>query len=151
MTSKININVNHSILIHKSCEVVWDFTQDFSLRTSWDPGILECRIVTDAPDRTADIRAKGGLSATLEYKLFDRPNKTSLRMTSIKSPLVVDGGGSWTYEKQQDNSTLWTQSNSITLKNSWMTGFLKHFIAASLKKNTVLSMQKAKTILEHQT
>jgi polyketide cyclase/dehydrase/lipid transport protein len=128
--------------------MVWDFTQDFSKRTLWDNSMIECRLISDFPERKAFIKAKGGMTATLEYKLFDRPFKTSLRMTNINSPLVADGGGSWTYEKQNDGKTLWTQTNSISLKNSFIGKVLKRFVEKGLKRNTIESMEKAKHILE---
>ena len=36
MQEKINITVNHTIIIEQRRETVFDFTQDFSKRMLWD-------------------------------------------------------------------------------------------------------------------
>jgi uncharacterized membrane protein len=148
VSEKINITVQHFVVINKSCEEVFDFTQDFSKRRLWDKSILSCKMISEFPERKISIKAKGEMTAVLEYKIFNRPNKTSLRMTNINSPIVVDGGGSWTYEKQSDEKTLWTQSNTISLKKKFISKLLKRFVEKSLKRNTIVSMQRAKQILE---
>lgn len=148
MIDKINITVQHSIIINRTCEEVFDFTQDFSKRILWDKSIIEYKIVSDLPQRRIFIKSKGGITTVLEYKLFNRPGKTSLRMTEINSSIVTDGGGSWMYEKQSNGSTLWTQTNTLSLKNSLIGKFLKNFVENSLRKNTIKAMQKAKEILE---
>lgn len=81
MTNKINISVTHSIVINQTCETVWDTS------------MIECKLISESSERKAAIKAKGGLQAILEYKIFDRPAKTTLRMTDIKAPIIVDDGG----------------------------------------------------------
>jgi len=66
----------------------------------WDKSIIDCKLISESTIRKAYIKVKGGMTATLEYKLFEPPYKTSLRMINIASPIVIDGGGSWTYQKQ---------------------------------------------------
>lgn len=148
MTEKINITVTQSILINKPVHEVFDFTQDFSKRKLWDKSIIDCRLISENPIHTAFIKVKGGMTANLEYKLFERPHKTSLRMTNISSSLVADGGGSWTYEKQTDETTLWTQTNTLSIKINFITKVLKFFVERSLKRNTFESMKNAKALLE---
>ena len=89
------------------------------------------------------------MTANLEYKLFERPYKTSLRMTHINSPLVIDGGGSWLYEKQNNDRVLWTQTNNISLKNSFIGKIMRIFVKKGLRKNTIASMERAKYLLEN--
>lgn len=43
--------------------------------------MIECKLISESPERKAAIKAKDGLQAILEYKIFDRPAKTTLRMT----------------------------------------------------------------------
>lgn len=145
---KINLTFQYSIIINRTPEDVFDFTQDFSKRTLWDKSIVECKLVSEFPERKAHIKIKEGMTATLEYKLFDRPNKTSLRMTGISSPLMVEGGGSWTYVKQDQGATLWTQTNTLSLKKSFIGKLLKRFVEKGLERNTIASMQNVKSLLE---
>jgi hypothetical protein len=148
VASKINITVTQSILINKPVQEVFDFTQDFSKRMLWDKSIIDCRLISETPFRTAFIKVKGGMTANLEYKLFERPCKTSLRMTNISFSLIVDGGGSWLYQKQADGATLWTQTNTLSLKNNLITKILMPYIERSLKRNTFESMKSLKKIME---
>ncbi|MEP7168481.1 MAG: SRPBCC family protein [Bacteroidota bacterium] len=117
MINKINITVQHSIVVNKSCEEVFDFTQDFSKRMLWDKSIVDCKLISETSVRTAFIKAKGGMTANLEYKLFERPHKTSLRMTNINSSLVIDGGGSWTYEDQNGKNNFVDTNQYSIFKN----------------------------------
>jgi len=148
MVKKITIQVTHSILIQRTVETVWDFTQDFSKRTTWDNSLLECSLLPDESERKAFIHARGGMKAFLVYKQFERPHKTSLRMTEIRSPLILDGGGSWTYEPLPNHSTLWTQSNSIILKRTRVNILLTSFLKWIFMKQTIRSMMNAKRLLE---
>jgi hypothetical protein len=148
MLDKINITVQHSIIINKSCEEVFDYTQDFTKRRLWDKSIVDCKLISETPFRNVFIKVKGGMTANLEYKLYERPHKTSLRMINISSPLVIDGGGSWTYEYQNGGITLWTQINTLSLKTSFIGKMLKSFVEKGLKRNTINSMETAKHILE---
>jgi hypothetical protein len=143
---KINIKVNEEIFINRPPEVVWDYTQDFSKRLEWDKYLIKTTVLQENP-KTVTIKGKGNFEATLVYKLNDRPNKTTLVFTEIKSPLIEGGGGSWRYEKK-DNGTLWTQMGSCTLKNGFMSKLMIPLVRAMLRYNMRSAMKLAKKILE---
>ena len=143
----IKITIEEQIYIEKSPEIVWDFTQDFSRRAHWDRSVLEAVVISELPDKIVKIKTKGSLTATLIYKLNDRPRKTSLVMTDVTAALITGGGGSWTYEKK-DNGTLWTQTNTLILVEGSVMKFLVPVFRWKLRSNTISAMKLAKKILE---
>src|SRR5438477_1864130 len=111
------ITFRHSIVVSKPREVVWDFTQNYDKRTTWDSAVLETSVLQTEPNRIVKLRTKGRTTMIFVYKLNERPNKTSLAAREVTSSFVESGGGSWTYEDQGEN-TLWTQTNTIIFKRN---------------------------------
>ena len=142
-----NITVEEQIYIERSPEVVWDYTQDFSRRAHWDRSVLEAIVISELPDKIVKIKTKGSLTATLIYKLNDRPRKTSLVMTDVNAALITGGGGSWTYEKK-GNGTLWTQKNTLILAKGKIVWLLAPVFRWKLRSNTANAMKLAKVKLE---
>lgn len=141
------ITIKQSIYIARPPDRVWDFTQDYSKRPGWDKTILEATVVQESPEKVVKIRAKGGLTAHFHYKQFDRPNKSSLAMTDIRSVAVIGGGGSWKYEPEGPG-TRWTQTNTLILKPGFWSRLIRPLVAYQLKQNTLLAMRQAKKWLE---
>ncbi len=141
------ITISEHIFINRPPEAVWEFTQDYSRRTQWDSSILDAGMVRTQPLPLVRIRARGGLSCFFEYKLFDKPRATSLTMTSVESPLIDGGGGSWQYVAK-DGGTLWTQVNAVTLRERKLSHLLRPVISFMLRQATRKAMNRAKRILE---
>ncbi len=144
---KNEITIKHSILIGKPREFVWDFTQDYAKRMNWDRAVLETQVLEHEPNRVVKLRTKGRTTMTFVYKLDDKPNKTSLVAREIESPIIESAGGSWTYE-EQDDGTLWTQTNTIKFKNTMMLSFLLPLYRRIFVSQTKKAMKKAKRIME---
>lgn len=141
------ITVKEVILIASSQQATWDFTQNFENRKSWDKSILEFKLLQKRPFKLIWFRAVGGITAKLKYKLCDKPNKTTLKLLDIKSPIIKGGGGSWKYETVNDR-TQWTQVNSLTLKNRFWFLVFGGLIKNRLRNSTLKSMRTAKAIIE---
>lgn len=142
------ITVKEAIIIESTKETVWNFTQNFHKRKSWDKTILDYKILQKKPHKLIWFKAIGGITATLKYKLCDRANKTTLKLIDVKSPLIKGGGGSWKYESM-NNKTKWTQVNSLTIKSKFWYIVLGGFLKTMLKFNTKKSMKKAKSLIEN--
>ena len=142
-----NVTVKESIWIAAPIEAVWDFTQNYAHRREWDDSILEAEVVQEEPARLVRIRAAGGVRFTAKYTLFRRPHKTSLAMVGVRSSWVSGGGGSWLYE-EKDGGTLWTQTNTLSIKHPIVYWLLRPVLTWQLRKSTRRSMQKAKALLE---
>jgi hypothetical protein len=141
-----NIVITETIYIAASPETVWDFTQDYSKRHLWDKTVLAAKIIQEHP-RVALIKGIGGLTTELHYKLDERPHKTSLAMFNTQSPFIAGGGGYWHYDVQ-DNGTLWTQTNSLILKNNLPALLLSPLMKWMLKTSTRKAMIAAKKMIE---
>ncbi len=86
MTKGFNVTVKESVVINALPEAVWDFTQDWTRRSSWDPAILEAEIL---PGEKRGVRARTTAGTLLvHYKQSDRPKRTSLVMSDSTSWLV---------------------------------------------------------------
>ncbi len=141
------ITIRHSIFISKPREQVWDYSQNYDNRTVWDNSVLEASVLQTTPNRIVKLKLKGNTLMTFTYKLDERPIKTSLVAKEIKSSIINRAGGYWIYEEIKDG-TLWTQTNSIELKNKFIIKVLKPLIKLIFFRQTKLAMKKLKNILE---
>ena len=143
-----SITIKASILIHKSREIVWDYTQNYDHRTIWDSAVLEATVLQDTPNRIVKLKTRGKTTMTFIYKLDDRPNKTTLVAKDIISPLIVSAGGSWNYA-EQNGGTLWSQTNTITFKSNFLLNFLVPVYKRIFIFQTKKSMKKVKREIEN--
>jgi hypothetical protein len=142
-----SITVTETIFIKQTPDIVWDFTQDYTKRSSWDKSILKIISIQETPKRIVEVKGKGNLNCKFQYKQYDRPFKTSLVMTDVSSPIIAGGGGSWKYTPSE-NGTLWTQTNTLILKNHFLLKWIKPLIAFQLRRSTQKALKLAKRIME---
>ena len=142
------ITVKNSIYIKSSKENVWDFTQNFDNRKSWDKSIMECQVLQKKPFKLISIKTIGGIKAKLKYKFCNRANMTTLKLVDVQSIIVKGGGGSWKYEIE-DTNTKWTQVNSLIFKNKFWYLILGKILKNRLEFYTQKSMRTAKTLIEN--
>ncbi len=142
-----SITITEKITIEASPGAVWDYTQDFNRRTEWDGSVLGAEMIGSDLERAARVRYKGGLECTFQYKLFERPTRTTLAMTDVRSPIFSGGGGSWRYQPA-GVGTEWTQVNTLTFRNPMLYWLLRWPIAWGLRRSTRQGMLKVKGILE---
>lgn len=143
----LTITVHESLVIDRSPEVVWDFTQDFSRRPAWDSAVRQARVIQTNPVPRVEVQGQAGFRAFLQYKQFDRPRQTSLAMEEIRSGLIVGGGGSWSYERH-GAGTKWTQVNSITLRDGIVAKLIAPLVRWQLRRSTIGAMKRAKSMIE---
>ena len=139
------ITVTRSIFIARPPEAVWDFTQDYTKRPLWDSSVRDTKELQADP---RIVRVYGPIvCADFVYKQNDRPHKTSLAMENIESRLIEGGGGSWQYTAR-GNGTLWTQTNTIVLRNTLMAKLLRPVLAMGMRYSTKQAMKKAGRLIE---
>jgi hypothetical protein len=143
----MNVTVIESVFIKASPGAVFDYTQDWSHRTDWDPGILAAEVLQEDDPRSVKLRMKGGVTGLLKYKQFDRPHRTSVVITDLNSRLMRASGGAWEYLAKEDG-TLFTQTNTIKLANRFVHFMLGAIVRWQLRKLTLTAMEKAKAVLE---
>jgi hypothetical protein len=100
--------VEASIDVAAPDAVVFDVAQDYALRLAWDPFLRELRPENGARAAAAGgrvwVRARNGLSMTVEYVTVDRPNRVAVKMVT-RSPLFGRFGGSWSFEPRSGGGT----------------------------------------------
>ena len=130
-----NVTVEESILVQAPVEKVFDFTQDWSRRADWDKAVVSAEPVDGSAERAFRVRGQGGLRFLARYKLFRRPEATSLSMEQTFSLMIQGGGGSWRYEPM-DGGTRWTQVNTLQLGGGLFGWLLAPVIKAKLSEST---------------
>lgn len=141
------MTVKQAIFIKKKPEEVWDYIQNYENRKAWDKTITEATAIQENPNRIIYIKDKWGLDTKFVYKIYQRPNLSKIVLSETKSLFVQGGGGVWEYI-EQDEGTLWKQTNTITLKKSILVRLIKPFIKLSYNYYTLKGMKKVKKILE---
>ena len=106
------VTVTEAVLVRASPEVVWDFTQDYNRRPQWDLLVSSAQVATDSSAPRVEVRGPG-LRCTFVYKLYRRPQRTSLAMVDVVSPFIASGGGSWSYQ-ETDDGVFWTQISDFS-------------------------------------
>jgi hypothetical protein len=147
MSKALALTISHSIFIARPRQDVWDFTQDYSKRQSWDSAVLNARVINTESPRKIKLSMRGGTTMTFVYKLDDRPRKTSLATEDVHSSIIHSGGGSWNYEEVH-GGTRWTQTNTLLLRDRFFTPFLAPWFRRIFQRQTVMAMKKAKRVLE---
>src|SRR5687767_11705459 len=120
----LKVTVKNSIRINQPKEVVWAYTQNYDNRAKWDKSIKSSEVLQENPHRIVKVNSTGNINMIFEYKLEDRPNITSLALVSSSSKIIQGGGGSWKYESE-NNGTLWTQTNTVILKDNVLNKIIK--------------------------
>jgi len=92
---KTSVTIQQSVHIKASPNEVWDYTQDWSLRSQWDPAIRKAVVLQTQP--ALIVHATGfGSSFNVHYKQLRRPDHTSLKMVDC-NPTWMGGEGAWAY------------------------------------------------------
>jgi len=147
MSGPTRITVTAATFVRCPPEAVWDLTQDYARRPSWDASVIEATVLRGEPLPRVRVRCTGGLRGVFRYVRFERPSRTSLVLEEVRSLLVQGGSGAWSYEAE-DGGTRWTQTNSVVLRAGWWPRMLVLPVRLSLGYATHRAMRKAKAMLE---
>lgn len=140
------ITVAESIYVQVTPSALFDFTQDYTRRVQWDASILEAVVLETRPVPRVRIRARG-MRAVFQYRQFERPRRTSLAMEEVESAWIAGGGGSWSYE-ERDGGTLWTQTNTLIVRDGWWRALFVPAIRGRLRSATRRTLERAKQMVE---
>jgi hypothetical protein len=144
-----SITVSRSIYIGKPKEEVWEFTQNHTMRPSWDSFVLSAQTIQDKPRKAVRLALRGRQVVTFVYKLDRRYKRTTLAATDITSPFLEHATDSWAYETK-GSGTIWTLTQTIVLKKNISAYPIKWLIKTILEFQTKKAMKKAKFLLEKQ-
>jgi ribosome-associated toxin RatA of RatAB toxin-antitoxin module len=92
--------VEESIRIRAPQDALFDLSQDYALRTAWDPFIREMRFLDGATKAGLGVRVTGrahnGFRMTVEFVSFNRPGVVAMKMTDGPR-LFTKFAGSWRF------------------------------------------------------
>lgn len=121
-----------SIVINAPQEALFDLSQDYALRTRWDPFIREMRFLDGATKAGLGVRVTGraynGSSMTVEFVTFNRPGVVAMRMT--EGPWFLDRfAGSWRFLPRTDGTTEVVFRYVFEVKPRWLRWLLNPLFA----------------------
>src|SRR5664279_5466343 len=102
------LKFSEKININSTPEVIFDYTQDYEKRLSWDTFLKRAELIGGATKADTGVRAycvaKNGLGMETEYVSFNRPRVTAVKMT--QGPLLFKTFlGSWTFNEFKSGMT----------------------------------------------
>jgi ribosome-associated toxin RatA of RatAB toxin-antitoxin module len=123
--------VEASIVIRAAQEALFDLSQDYALRTAWDPFTRELHFLDGqkpAPGGRVLTRAYNGLSMTVEYVSYNRPGVVAMRMIDGPS-LFRLFAGSWRFVPRQTSETEVIFRYVFETRPSWLRWLIEPVVA----------------------
>lgn len=113
------IKFSEEIIIAGSAELVFDFTQDYTQRLTWDTFLVKADLMDGATKAGKGVKAycvaRNGIGMVTEYVTYNRPRVTAIKMT--RGPFMFRSFlGSWTFKEQAANRTEVIFLYSFTLR-----------------------------------
>jgi ribosome-associated toxin RatA of RatAB toxin-antitoxin module len=145
-------NFQHSIEIRASQEALFDLTQNYDLRLSWDPFLKEARLVgRSASEAGVGARAwcvaRNGLGMETEYVSFKRPEVIAIKMT--KGPWVFRSfAGSWRFDQFGLDSTRVTFRYNFSTRPGWLQSIVGPVLRAVLSRENRRRLECLKKAVE---
>ena len=146
MAGRRTITVTETIHVERPPDEVFDFTQDYTRRSTWDPAVGEATYLSKDPVR-ARVKLPRVGTVTVEYRLYRRGDRTTAAFTDVDSWLVSGGGGSWSYAAA-GQGTDWSQTNTVELRHSTLTGWMAPLLERTIRSGMRTGMRRAKAMLE---
>lgn len=143
------IKFSESIIIDQTSEKIFDFTQDYTKRLSWDTFLKRAELIDGATKADKRVKAycvaKNGIGMETEYVTFNRPKVTAIKMT--KGPYMFSSFlGSWTYKELKPNQTEVIFLYSFTLRFPF--NLAKAFMKNNLQNNVKQRLKDLKNKME---
>ncbi len=140
---------SEKINIKDSPETIFDFTQDYDHRLSWDSFLKKAELINGAVKADKGVRAycvaKNGLGMETEYVSFNRPKVTAVKMT--KGPFLFKTFlGSWNFNESEPGTTEVTFLYSFELRFPF--SLLNYFIKRNLQHNVRQRLLDLKVCIE---
>jgi ribosome-associated toxin RatA of RatAB toxin-antitoxin module len=141
-----SVKFSEKILINKEPEFVFDYTQDYGKRLSWDTFLTKAELTNGATEARVGVRAwcvaHNGLGMETEYVSFNRPKTTAIKMT--RGPFFFKTFlGSWMFKDVGDGQTEVTflYSFQLTFPFNLVTPIIKNNLRRNVRKR-LLDLKK---------
>jgi ribosome-associated toxin RatA of RatAB toxin-antitoxin module len=145
-----SIKFIEQITINDTREAIFDYTQDYNKRLTWDTFLRRAELIegATAPDEgvKAYCVAKNGWGMETEYVSFKRPAVTAIKMT--KGPFFFKTFvGSWRFKYLSKEETEVSFLYSFQLR--FPLQFLNYFVKRNLQKNVRQRLIDLKNCIEN--
>jgi hypothetical protein len=144
-----SIIFSEKININETSEVIFDYTQDYGNRLSWDSFLKKAELINGATKadkgEKAYCVAKNGLGMETEYVSFHRPKVTAVKMT--KGPFLFKSFlGSWNFSEFLQGKTEVTFLYSFELRFPF--SLMGYMIKRNLQRNVRKRLSDLKRCVE---
>jgi len=133
------IKFSEKIIIHCSPEEVFDYTQDYDHRLSWDTFLKRAELMDGASTAGKGVKAycvaKNGLGMITEYVSFNRPKATAIKMTS--GPFMFRSFlGSWNFKEIDTLQTevIFLYSFQLRFPFTLVTWFIRNNLRSNVRQ-----------------
>jgi ribosome-associated toxin RatA of RatAB toxin-antitoxin module len=131
-----------SILILEKPEQVFDYTQNYNKRLSWDTFLKKADLIEGAAQAGKGVKAycvaKNGMGMVTEYVTYNRPKVTAIKMT--KGPFIFKSFlGSWTFNEVSNEKTevVFLYSFSLRFPFSLFTKFTTNNLQTNVRQRLI--------------
>lgn len=143
------IKFSEKIIVNAKQEFLFDYTQDYNNRLTWDTFLQKAVLMAAATKAEKGVKAycvsKNGLGMETEYVSFNRPRVTAVKMT--RGPFLFKAFlGSWTFKALAADTTEVTFLYSFKLRFPFT--IFRRFITANLRKNVQQRLRDLKGCTE---
>ncbi|HTI59842.1 SRPBCC family protein [Mucilaginibacter sp.] len=143
------VKFSEKILINKEPLFVFDYTQNYSNRLSWDTFLKKAELIGDAEKPDIGVKAwcvaRNGLGMETKYVTFNRPKNTAIKMT--RGPFMFKSfSGSWLFRELGHEQTEVAFIYSFGLRFPF--DIFKRLIKNSLQRNVRKRLIDLKTCVE---
>lgn len=130
--------IEERILIQAPQEALFDLSQDYELRLAWDPFLRAMRFLDGAVQTGVGVRvwvrARNGLTMTVEYITFHRPHAAAMKM--IRGPWFFRRfAGSWRFKTQPDGMVEAVFRYAFDTRWLWLRPLLDPIIGHTLRRD----------------
>ncbi|MBS1528993.1 MAG: SRPBCC family protein [Bacteroidetes bacterium] len=143
------IKFSEKILIYRDPDYVFDYTQDYKNRLSWDTFLVKADLMDGAEKAGIGVKAwcvaRNGLGMETEYVSFNRPKATAIKMTS--GPFIFRAFlGSWTFKDigRHKTEVIFLYSFKLRFPFSLLAPIVKN----NLRKNVRQRLKDLKNCIE---
>jgi ribosome-associated toxin RatA of RatAB toxin-antitoxin module len=144
------IKFTEKILINENAQTIFDYTQDYDNRLTWDTFLKKAELIEGATKADKGVKAycvaQNGLGMVTEYITFNRPKVTAIKMT--KGPFLFKSFlGSWTFKEINKDKTEVIFLYSFGLRFPF--NLLSYFIKRNLQNNVRQRLIDLKNCVEN--
>jgi ribosome-associated toxin RatA of RatAB toxin-antitoxin module len=113
----------HTAVVAGSPEAVFDLTQDYARRLTWDPFLRQAVLLGGATAPGVGVRAwcvaRSGLGMETEYVSFAPPRVVAVKMT--RGPMLLETfAGTWEFARVEGGGTQVTFRYHLRARPRWL-------------------------------